>query len=303
MTVDVKKIRKGRKKVPDRVLIYGPDGIGKTTFASGAPKPLVLDANKGSFKLNVDAVPIESWTEVVDWVSAVADGKVPCETLVLDDMSTLEVMSHMHIFPAGTTVADYKGGYGKGDEAVIPKWRELLSILEKVVFVAGKRIVLVAHARIRKHEDPMGGGYDRYELACRPPLAGLLRQWVDFVLFAQLETAFQKTEEGARKGVTTGARYIHTRRDPAYDAKARGSMVFPARLPLSWQEFAIAVENDDKLTSGDLHKEIDAMLAELSDPDLEKQVREWIAQHPDGIVETRTRVAARLEEARRKKAP
>ena len=301
MSVDLKKIRKGKRKLKERTLIYGPDGIGKTTFAAAAPNSFIIDANKGSHNLDVQgAVDVSNWDEMMGWIVAVANGQVPCDNVVLDAVSDLEAMNHTKLFP-GTTITEYKGGYGKGDEVVLPTWRELIMQLEKIYF-SGKGIIIVGHSRVRRYEDPMGPGYDRYELACRPNLAGLLRQWVDFVLFAQLQTGAQKTDSGASKGITTGARYIHTRRTAAYDAKARGSLYFPERLPLSWHAFHEAVARDEQVGSKELEADIVAMLAELGDSKLDTQVREWLKAHPENIVESRNRVAALLEEERKKRS-
>ena len=84
MGVDLKKLSKGRQDRPPRVLLYGMDGIGKTTMAAGAPNPLVIDVNKGSHKLDVQRVIPDSWDEVGEWTQAVERGDVKCGTVVYD---------------------------------------------------------------------------------------------------------------------------------------------------------------------------------------------------------------------------
>jgi hypothetical protein len=296
MAVDLKRIHKGKRKLRPRVLVYGFDGIGKTTFAVGSPNPLVLDANRGSHKFDVQSVDVNSWTDVFEWTEAAATGQVDCDTIVYDAGGDIEAMSHEHLFK-GTTVTEYKGGFNKGDDLVTPEWRKLLFLMEKAYF-AGKGIVIVAHARVKKFEDPQGPAYDRFELSLRPALAGLLRQWNDFVLFCREETT-RATLKGDRSiGVTTGIRYAYTKRTPAYDAKARGSMMFPERIPLSWKDFADAIEHDEKQGAGDVERDIGTMLSEVGDEAYAKIVRDWVKQNPTGIVEARNRVAAKLDELR-----
>jgi hypothetical protein len=298
--VDLKRIRRGVQKRPPRVLVYGFDGIGKTRYACGAPGALVLDANKGSDKFDVERVDITSWDDVKQWLDGVERGHVklqngkPIETLVIDSITDLETMSHAAIFPPNETCVSFKGGYGKGDEHAIMEWRPVVATLERI-WLSGKGLVLIAHARVRHFEDPSGPPYDRFEVACRPPLAGMLRQFVDYVLFCREDVGHVK-DLGV---VTTGTRWMYTRRTPAYDAKARASYMFPERVLLSWPDFQKAVDADGN--KDELELELTEMLTEIGDAGLDGQVREFLKHHPAELVQTRNRVSARLDEFRRQK--
>jgi hypothetical protein len=300
MSFDLKRITKGRKKLPPRVLIYSFDGVGKTGFAAGSRKPFFVDANKGSHKYDVSRLDVSSWDETIEATEAVAAGEIECETLVWDAVTDLEAFSHAKLFP-GSTVTDFKGGYGKGDDVVVSEWRRQLSLLERV-WKGNKSIILIAHARVKKFEDPTGPGYERFEVACRPQLAGMLRQWVDYVFFAREEVVTAKANSGDRvKTATTGVRRIYTRRVPAYDAKARGTLLFPESLLLSWSEFEKAVEHDETNASRtvEMEKAISEMLAEIGDQALDTQVRQYLKDYPGMIVDAHNRVAARLDEFRK----
>jgi hypothetical protein len=292
--IDLKKISTGKQERPPRVTVYGFDGVGKSRFAAGAPDPFFIDINKGSFAYDVQRAVPESWSEVLEWVSAVETGQIKCKSLVLDDLSTLEHLGNVEFFP-GTTITKYDGGYGKGEDLAITKWRELLSAVERV-WQTGKTIVLVGHAHVKHFDDPSGPGFDRFELALRGKIAGLVRQWSDAVLFAREDVAQQKVG-GDTKAVTSGIRWLHTQRSPAFDAKTRGTTLFPERVLLSWDEFAKARAADNE-RSASLRKEIDTMLAEIGDKNLDAQVKEYLRANPGMIVEARNRVAAKLEEKR-----
>ena len=103
------------------------------------------------------------------------------------------------------------------------------------------------------------------------------------------------------KTIATGARWIHTSRSPAFDAKSRGTTLFPEMIPLSWAEFN-RERMAEEVRIADLNKEIDGMLKEMADKALESQVRDWMRGNPSGIVDTRNRVASRLEKFRAEKA-
>ena len=255
MAIDLKRVTKGRINQPPRILVFGFDGVGKTQFAAGAPNPFFLDVNRGSGALDVQRVSFDAWEETYEWLGAVESGQIQCDTVVLDTASDFEAMSHAKLFP-GTTVTKAEGGYNKGDDVVIAEWRKLLYRLERV-WEKGKGIIFTAHARVKGYNDPTGPGYDRYEVALRAPLAGLLRSWHDYVLFAQVHTIVAQGEKGSKpKGTTTGERFMYTRRTPAYDAKARGTAAFPEQLPLSYEAFAAAVRADGARV-GEMAQEIE----------------------------------------------
>lgn len=297
---DLSRIRKGRRKLAPRILIYSFDGVGKTGFAAGAPDVFFVDANKGSHQYDVQSVDVSSWEETRDYVEDVASDKIKCGALALDAITDLEAFSHAKLFP-GSTVTKYEGGYGKGDDVVTAEWRTLLSRLEKI-WLSGKPIIMAAHAKVKKFEDPTGPGYERFEVACRPQLAGLLRQWVDYVLFCKEELVIAKQKGEAQRGTTTGIRYMYTRRCPAYDAKARGTLLFPERILLSWRDFIAEVEKDaSREGTAGMERSIREMLEEISDPALDEQVWDYVKKYPAGIVDAYNRVAAKLDEARKKK--
>lgn len=296
--VDLKRITSGKVEREPRVLLYSTDGYGKTTFAANAEDPLFIDANKGSLGFsNVRRVIPTSWTDVKEWTAAVASGEVKCKTLVFDSITDIETMSHLELLP-GTTVDKYEGGYGKGDTVVIVAWRELLLQLERA-WANGISIVMLAHATVKKFEDPLVvGGYERFEVACRPKLAGLLRQWSDFVLFGMGDVSLAGKSGENKKAVTSGARWLFTRRVPAYDAKARGTTLFPEKIPLSWAEFKAAVHNDAK-RGEELLGQLDMMLKELGDKGFEQRMREYLKAYPAQIVEAHNRVSAKFESLRK----
>jgi hypothetical protein len=296
--IDLKRISEGKQQREPRVLIYGADGIGKTKFAAGAPDPFFLDLNKGSFQYDVKRVVPETWTETLSWVDAVATNQVRCKTLVIDAAGDLEYLGNAEFFQ-GTTIDKWDGGYGRGETIAVIRWRELLGILERV-WTSGHAIVFTAHMKVKHFDDPSGPGYDRFQVAMRDQIAGLLRQWNEYVFFAREEVSQQKVG-GEFKAVTTDVRYAHTRRCPAFDAKARALTTFPERFLLSWDEFAKA-RSADLERAETFRKEIEVMLTEIGDSKLNEQVKEYLRAYPGMIVEARNRVAARLEEARAAKA-
>jgi len=165
----------------------------------------------------------------------------------------------------------------------------------------GKAIVIVAHAIVKRFEDPtLAAGYDRFEIAARPKLAQLLQQAMDYSLFCREEIA-TLGKDAKNKAVSTGIRSIYTRRCPAYDAKARGTTLFPEKIHMSWQDFSDAIKSDHTRIVT-FTREVDEMLKKLGDPALEKQVRDYVKSCPAGVSEAHNRLTAILDEREREKS-
>lgn len=299
--IDLKKITRGQEKRPPRVLAYSFEGVGKTKFAAGAPEPFFLDFDRGSHKYDVQRTTPESWTETKEWLKAIEGGSVKCSTVVLDSTTQLELLSHAEIF-AGTSIEQWEGGFNKGETYAVARWKEELILPLERLWLGGKTIVLVAHATVKKFEDPTGPGYERFVVAMRPKLADYLKQWVDYVLFAREEVVSVTDKDKKRnRATTTGTRYTYTRRTPAYDAKARGALLFPERILLSWEEFAGAIASEQSRAS-EMMRTIEAMLVELGDVEVAKKVHDYIRQNPDRLVEASQALQEKVEAAKAAKA-
>ena len=63
----------GIQNAPVKTVLYGPEGIGKSTFASYFPDPVFIDTEGGTKRLNVKRLPQPtSWTMLLDEVSPAA---------------------------------------------------------------------------------------------------------------------------------------------------------------------------------------------------------------------------------------
>jgi len=77
------------------MLVYGDSGVGKTRFASSAPKVLMIDVNdKGQDSvrrdLNPDFIQIEYWREVNDIYWFLQEGDHSYESVGIDTVSNLQ---------------------------------------------------------------------------------------------------------------------------------------------------------------------------------------------------------------------
>lgn len=297
-------LRKGRIKSPFRVLLYGPEKVGKSSFAAGAPNPIWCGREHGTEHLDIIRLPQpNTLREAIQGIDEVARGEWDAEagyeikTLVVDPAGWFEPLMHLAVTGDLTIpLASWGGGYGKGFSAALDQWRLFLAALERC-WLAGKNIIILAHSDSKQFDDPEGPGYKRYEIALEnKAAAALLKQWVDHILFAK-RAAFGKFDKDSKKNKAygDGARMIYTEWTPAYDAGNRASL--PAELALQWAAFAEALEAGERRLA-EFRAQIDAGLAELGDPEVEKKVRAWLSERNVDVAAVANAVAAKLGEKR-----
>jgi len=231
---------KGKQSKAWRILLYGTEGVGKSTFASQCPSPIFLGAEDGTAHLDVVRFPSpQSWSDVLAAVQVLIDETHAYKTLVLDTVDWAEPLLWAHICKRDKKqdIEDY--GYGKGYQAALDEWRVFLAQLEKLR-AKNINVLLLGHSHLKPFKNPEDDDYDRYELKLHAKAGGLLKEWCDAVLFANYETASRKDAKTKRvRGVSTGARYIYTQRTAAYDAKNRFD--FAEVMPFSFADVETAM--------------------------------------------------------------
>lgn len=217
------EITKGKVKTAIRLVLYGSEGIGKSTFASKFPDPLFIDVEGGTKQLDVARFPQpETWLQLLAMVDAVLEDPTVCRTLVIDTIDRAEaLLSAQLLAEAGVdSIEKYGGGYGKGYTAIQERMnKDLLNRLDRLI-AKGVNVVLLAHAAMRKLESPEDPPYDRWELKVSKKVAPLLKEWADILLFANYEVMVVE-ENGRAKAKGRAKRKMHANHKPTYDAKNR----------------------------------------------------------------------------------
>lgn len=297
------KVTSGKKRLPHRLLVFGTEGIGKSTFALGAPKPIFLDIERGTELLEADRFPLpETWRDVLDAVHLLGTQEHQYETLVIDTLDALEYLVWNHCVTRDSTPAkkivdieDY--GYGKGYVKAVEEWLVLLSALERLREARKMHIILLGHSIVRSFKNPEGDDFDRYELKIHRSASGVLKEWCDGVFFANYETYAYKDEKTKRvRGVSTGARILHTERSAAFDAKNRYGL--PVTIPLSWDDFEAAASTGRTADPATLVAEISRQ-SKLLGPEIEKKAAALVAAAKDDtarLAQINNRLTAKLAE-------
>lgn len=241
MAFNLKSIQKNTALAAPRIMLYGVEGIGKTTFASGAPDPIFICTEDGLGSLQVDHFPLATKADdVLEAIGTLVTEDHQFKTVVLDSVDWLDNMIWQDV-EAKHDAKDL--AYGKGAMIVAERWREVLAGLNALRNDKGMVVILLAHCQIKRFDSPEVEPYDRYQPKLQERSNAILREWADAVLFANYKTIVRKDDVGFNKtnnrGISTGERLLYTSEKPAYMAKNRYSL--PESLPLSWDAFAQAI--------------------------------------------------------------
>ena len=119
-------ITKGRRPRYIWALIYGTDGVGKSTMCSHAANPIFVGAEKGTEQLDVARFPqTESISELLSQVRALQTEKHEFDSVVLDSLDWVEPLIWKAVCDEAKvdSIEQAFGGYGKGYVRALDLWR------------------------------------------------------------------------------------------------------------------------------------------------------------------------------------
>ena len=256
----MEQIRTGRQPMPPRLMVYGTEGIGKSTLAANAPRPVFVQTEDGLGEIECDKFPLAA--SVDDVLAALAEldaEQHDYQTVVLDSLDWTERL----IFDAVcreyrvTSIEKADGGYQRGYVQALTHWRRIVDALNLLRVGKGLAVILIAHAKVEKFEDPEATTYDRYSPRLHKHACALLTEWCDAVLFATRKIRMQVEDTGFGRtrtialgvGAEGGERILRTVGGPACVAKNRYGL--PAELPLSWPALMASLTQEPSQKEGE----------------------------------------------------
>jgi len=239
-------IIKGKVDRPRRIMVYGPPGVGKTSFGCQAPNPILIQTEDGASDIGVDRLPLsKSYSKFMDGLRWIYKNHNGYKTIVIDSLNWLEKLIHEEVCVEHDAVGiestvgingqvvkefGYQAGYGFAQD----KWDDLLDNLDRIQVDTKMSIIMTAHSVVKEFADPTTDNYERYIPALNVNKKGigagsLLQQWCDEVLFINHTVFTKESDKGMSKGIGTGERIIYTEMRPSFDAKNR--LGLPPEMP------------------------------------------------------------------------
>lgn len=235
-------ITKGKIAKAQKVVIYGVEGIGKSSLAAKFPEPLFIDTEGSTSNMDVARMDKpSSYTMLVNQIAFIKANPTVCKTLIIDTIDWAERLATEYVCAAGNKSDITKFGYGEGFIQLEQEMGRLLNALSDLI-ETGINVVLTAHAIIKKFEQPDEmGAYDRYELKLgnktTNKTAALVKEWADMVLFCNYKTHVYATDDkGTKHKAQGGDRVIYAEHHPAWDAKNRHGL--PFEFPLDYSHIS-----------------------------------------------------------------
>ena len=240
-------ITKGKENRPPRLFVYGQEGVGKSLFSASAPNPIFVQTEDGLGEIDTAKFPLaKNLADVTSAMTALRDEPHDFQTVVLDSADWLERLIWDKVCQdfGVRSIEKADGGYGKGYVHALTYWRQIVGLLNDLRNTRGMIVIVIAHSKVERFEDPENAAYDRYTPRLHKAATSLLCEWVDAVLFATKRFRVSKEEgsgfQGDRAiataiGANGGERILRTVGSPACIAKNRFNL--PGEIPLSWSAF------------------------------------------------------------------
>lgn len=281
------KITRGKIAKAQKVVIYGPEGIGKSTFAALFPDPLFIDTEGSTSNMDVARMDKpNSWTMLNQQIEFVKNNH-PCKTLVIDTIDWAERLAIEFVTSRANKQSITSFGYGEGFIQLEEEFGRFLNKLTDLIEV-GINVVLTAHSKITKFEQPDEmGAYDRWELKLgnktTAKTASLTKEWADMVMFINYKTFSVATDDkGKRHKGQGGVRTVYTTHHPAWDAKNRHDL--PDEFPLDYNHIAHIFNNNQVQTQESVQQQkpiIESPKQEEAPPQVQQDIKNTDIQKED----------------------
>ena len=236
----LQQIEIGTQRLPRRVLLYGVLGVGCSTFAAGADRPLFIPTEHGLHHIDCHRVSrCSRFDSVMEALRQLHSHPRGYKTVVIDPLEGLENLIRDEVCRDRGLESIEELSFGRGYGLAMTYWRRMLRGLEALQRDCGMTVMLVGHAQIERYDASHPVHCRRYVPAVHWRTCLLLQSWCDEVLFATYDwdrhALPRPVVQDACDGLRTGpSRVIYT--SPTAFCVAKNHLGLPARIPMDYRE-------------------------------------------------------------------
>jgi hypothetical protein len=247
--LDLSKPTEPVKMTPPTMIVYGEPGIGKSTFASNAPKAFFIDTENSLKYLREGIVSaggrverVRTYEQVLECIDALISQPHEFRTVVIDTLDWLEQMIHTKICAgakAGSISDKFNDvvNFGKGHIIAANYAKEITDRLNRLNDERRMAVILTAHNVVKGVNDPDGDGYDRHTLKMHEKFASHFTEWADCVLYAKQDTVL-----GTSGKPLMGEKVFKT--CETRGAVSKNRLFLPPKIPMSWAAFIDSINKN-----------------------------------------------------------
>ena len=216
---------------PLKIVVYGIGGVGKSTFASTAPKPIFMNLEDNIRCINVAKVKLTSYQEVEDFLTDLYNASNnEYRTLVIDSVDVLASLLYKHIAKK-YNINDFTAGFGKGYAFVNRAFEEFIATINLISNAKKMNVIMICQEAQKSEGDIEIGDHIKKNLALEPRFLKPVTFWANIVLGLATKHTVHKEKivgqgERVMYKVDTGTRY------------AKNSYGLPPELPIDWGVFS-----------------------------------------------------------------
>ena len=260
----LEKYKRQVVRKPEKLVIEGETGAGKTTFACSShtkkEPAFVINADDGGenvfhktgINLIHDCVPTgdvkenaEKWDQLMETLREIASEKSGIKRIIVDSVDKLEILAQAKTCALHKLSHIEDMGYGKGFSYSRGEMAKLLSGLNYLRDTQDIQPILVCHTQVRTINKPTMEPYDSFVLKLHRSLCGDVMEWADVILFIFYETIVKKIDSGFNRkdsrAIQSGKRFLYTSGSMGVDAKNRFDL--PAEIPADWDGYQKLINN------------------------------------------------------------